>query len=42
MLVEYHPFHDPSKKPSFEAGKWKGRFNDLQADGTLLWELLEQ
>ena len=42
MLVEYYPFHDLSKTRGFEAGKWRGRFNSLMADGTTRWELLEQ
>lgn len=42
MLNEYHPFHDLSKEPGVELGKWKGRFLTLKADGTTPWVLLEQ
>lgn len=42
MLTEHHPFHDLSKKPGFEPGKWKGRFLSLNVDGTTPWQLLEQ
>ena len=42
MLTEYHPYHDLSKKPGFESGKWVGRFNSLWVDGTTHWERLEQ
>ena len=42
MLTEYHPFHDLSKVPGFESGKWKGRFLSLNVDGTTPWQLLEQ
>jgi prepilin-type N-terminal cleavage/methylation domain-containing protein len=39
MLHEKHPWHDPSKKPAFERGKWEGRFLMLKADGTTSWVL---
>ena len=42
LLVEYAPFHDLSKKPSTEFGKWRGRFNMLNADGAVVWQILEQ
>jgi len=42
MLVEYEPYHDLSKKPGFERGKWRGRFGTLMVDGSTPWELLEQ
>ena len=42
LLVEYAPFHDLSKTRSNEAGKWWGRFNMLNADGTVVWQILEQ
>jgi prepilin-type N-terminal cleavage/methylation domain-containing protein len=42
MLGEFKPWHDRSKQPSSDPGKWRGRFNTLYADGSLRWELLEQ
>lgn len=39
MLQEKHPWHDPSKKPAFDRGKWEGRFLMLKADGTTPWVL---
>jgi type II secretory pathway pseudopilin PulG len=42
LLVECAPFHDLSKKRSPEPGKWIGRFNLLNADGTLVWQTLHQ
>jgi len=42
MLHENHPWHDHSKAPGFEPGKWKGRFLMLNVDGTTPWVLLEQ
>lgn len=42
MLGEYHPFHDLSKKPGLEPGKWEGRFLQLNADGSTPWLLLHQ
>jgi prepilin-type N-terminal cleavage/methylation domain-containing protein len=42
LLVEQQPFHDLSKAPSAEPGKWLGRFNTLHADGSIRWVKLEQ
>lgn len=42
MLCEWGPYHDLSRQPGFEPGKWKGRFLLLNVDGLTRWQLLEQ
>jgi len=42
MLCEYEPYHDLSKKPGFEPGKWHGRFLELWKDGSIHWTIFDQ